>query len=455
MSFRFRLTVLVSVAVAVAIAGTSFLVYVTYKHELYGQVDNQLSDATAQLPAPIAIAFQQSGRVRGSVARFYRDGGPATKLLKNGSGQIVLPGSGQAFQITIGPSVDGTTVVGGINGQTFSPSGPHFANKVIKGINSRVLTMSLAGKRIQVARSLEEVDKSLAHLRWLLLVISVAGIGVAALLGAFVSRRAVAPLRRLTETTERIVETGDLSQRVGHRGRDEISRLGARLDELLGTLEASLRSQRQLVADASHELRTPIATLRANVELLAAPGELEPQERTELLEDVQEELEAMTMLVGELVELARGEEQDVAPRDFRLDEVVQTAVDRAARRAPAVAFRTSLEPSTVRGVPERVERAVSNLLDNARKWSPAGGTVDVAVADGTVEVRDEGPGIAAEDRPLVFNRFYRSAAARGMPGAGLGLAIVKQIADAHGGSIRVDSGPNGGAILRLQLSSSR
>ncbi len=456
MSFKLRLTVLVSVAVAIAIAGTSFLVYVTYKHELYDQVDNQLSAATTQ--QPISIAVRESGTIRGSGPAFYARGGPATKLLKRRSGQIVLPGSGQALQFTIGPGPGpgkggGDVTVGA--GKAIAVNSPHFTNKVIKGVHSRVMTFSLAGKRVQIARPLEEVDRSLAHLRWLLLVISLAGIGVAALLGAFVARSAVAPLRRLTETTEQIVETGDLSRRVAPKGRDEISRLGTRLDELFGTLETSLRTQRQLVADASHELRTPIATLRANVELLAEPGSLEPSERADLLVDVQEELEAMTTLVGELVELARGEEQDVAPTDFRLDEVVQSAVDRAARRAPAVAFRTALEPSTVRGVPERVERAVANLLDNARKWSPAGGTVDVAVADGAVEVRDQGPGIAAEDRPLVFNRFYRSAAARGMPGAGLGLAIVKQIADAHGGSVRVDTGPDGGAILRLQLSSSR
>jgi two-component system sensor histidine kinase MprB len=452
MSFRLRLTVLVSLAVAVAIAGTSVLVYFTYKHELYSQVDSQLSDATAELPQPYAIAVRESGTLPGGFSGIYTRGGPSSKLLKSGHGQIVLPGSGQAFQVTIGPVA---SAAAGATSKRLPVSAPHFANKVIGGVHSRVMTISLAGKRVQVTRSLQEDDRSLAHLRWLLLMISVAGIGVAALLGALVARRAVAPLRRLTETTERIVETGDLSQRVAPKGRDEISRLGGRLDELLGTLETSLRTQRQLVADASHELRTPIATLRANVELLASPGELEPSERTELLVDVQEELEAMTTLVGELVELARGEEQDVAPTDFRLDEVVQTAVDRASRRALAVAFRTELEPSTVRGVPERVERAVSNLLDNARKWSPAGGTVDVAVADGAVEVRDQGPGIAAEDRPLVFNRFYRSAAARGMPGAGLGLAIVKQIADAHGGSVRVDSAPGGGAILRLQLSSSR
>ncbi len=269
------------------------------------------------------------------------------------------------------------------------------------------------------------------------------------------SSRAVAPLRRLTETTERIVETGDLSRRIGHRGRDEISRLSRRLDELLGTLDASLSAQRQLVADASHELRTPIATLRANFELLANPGALDEHERAELLSDAGSELESMTTLVGELVELARGEERDAFAREFRLDEVVKGAVERAARRSPALAFRTRLEPSLIVGVPERVDRAVANLLDNARKWSPAGSTVDVEVRDGLVEVRDHGPGIASEDRPLVFNRFYRSAAARGMPGAGLGLAIVKQIAEAHGGTVAVDGEPGGGAILRLSFLGSR
>jgi two-component system sensor histidine kinase MprB len=332
------------------------------------------------------------------------------------------------------------------------PTTRRFTTQKIAGQPSRVLTLASGAKTIRISSSLVEVQRNLSHLRELLVLISLGGIGVAALLGAAVSRTAVAPLRRLTETTERIIDTGDLSERTGQRGRDEVSRLSARLDELLATLEASLRTQRQLVADASHELRTPIATLRANFEVLADPGALDAGERAEVLVDVRDELESITALVGELVELARGEELDVAPRDFRLDEVVQDAVDRAARRAPDLLFRTQLEPTVVTGVPERVERAVANLLDNARKWSPAGEAVDVAVHDGVVEVRDRGPGIAEEDLPLVFNRFYRSAKARGMPGAGLGLAIVKQIADAHDGRVTVDAAPGGGAVLRLQLS---
>ena len=159
----------------------------------------------------------------------------------------------------------------------------------------------------------------------------------------------------------------------------------------------------------------------------------------------------MTTLVSELVELAHGEELEIEPTEFRLDDVVRSAVNRAAKRTQTVAFRADLEPTTVLGVPERVERAVDNLLDNARKWSPTGETIDVSVRNGVVEVRDRGPGIAAEDMPLVFNRFYRSMKARGTPGAGLGLAIVKQVADAHNGSVSVDQAPGGGAILRLSL----
>jgi two-component system, OmpR family, sensor histidine kinase MprB len=359
---------------------------------------------------------------------------------------VVLPRSSTAVQVQI---------VRRKRGATPAKAPPKFTTETIKGVRTRVLTVVGPQVTVRISRSLLDVDRNLSRLRWWLVFISFGGVALAAVLGALASGRAMAPLRRLTETTERIIDTGDLSQRTGQRGRDEISRLSTRLDELLATLERSLRTQRQLVADASHELRTPITTLRANLELLATPGALDATEREELMIDVQDELESMTTLVGELVELARGEEPDIVQREFRLDEVVQTAVDRTARRAPNLTFRTELEPSVVTGVPERVERAVSNLLDNARKWSPTSETVHVAVHDGLVEVRDRGPGIAAEDLPLVFNRFYRSASARGMPGAGLGLSIVKQIADAHDGTITVDQAPGGGTILRLRLSPTR
>jgi two-component system, OmpR family, sensor histidine kinase MprB len=443
MSFRLRLTVLVASAVAVAIVGASVVVYYTDRSQLMSQVDSDLR-TTLRLP-PLNVAFTNvtpAGKLLQRAAARYR-------AIPAGSRQIILPGTQKAVLVNVHKKLEAAGLTVPV------PTTQRFSTQTIKGERWRVLTLASGGKTIQISSSLVEVDRNLSHLGFLLVLISLGGIGVAALLGAAVSRTAVAPLRRLTETTERIIDTGDLSERTGQRGRDEVSRLSARLDELLATLETSLRTQRQLVADASHELRTPIATLRANFEVLADPGALDLDERTELLVDVQDELESMTVLVGELVELARGEELDIEPRAFRLDEVVDEAVGRAARRAPELSFRTRLEPSVVTGVPERVERAVANLLDNARKWSPAGSTVDVTVHDGLVEVRDSGPGIADEDLPLVFNRFYRSAKARGMPGAGLGLAIVKQIADAHGGDVMVDTAPGGGAVLRLQLSPTR
>ena len=438
MSFRLRLTVLTALAVAAAIVGASFLVYYVDRGQQISQVDSELA-ASRNLPG-LKVALARPGppglTVGGTHTNVVVRRRPQTK-------KIVLPRSFTVIQVRIAHTKGPSTA------QTIG-----FSTKLIGGIRSRVLTFTAPGAVVYLSTSLVGMDRNLAHLRWLLILISFGGVGAAVLLGAVVSGRALAPLRRLTATTEDIVATGDLSRRTGQRGRDEISRLSARLDELLAMLESSLRTQRQLVADASHELRTPITTVRANIELLAEPGRLDETERAELLADVQEELESMTTLMSELVELARGEEPDLAPSEFRLDEVVRTAVDRTARRSPDVSFHARLEPSVVTGVPERVERAVSNLLDNARKWSPPSETVDVTVHNGLVEVRDRGPGIASEDRPLVFNRFYRSPAARGMPGAGLGLAIVKQIADAHGGTVTIDSPPEGGAVVRLQLSPS-
>ena len=426
MTFRMRLTVLVSLAVAIAIVGASLAVYYSYRRDLLRQADGELAASLTVAPLDRIVSS-----------------GSATPYLAAGKSITIVPhGSSTALTVQLVPT---QSVSRGYS----NPAGPYrYGTVMVNGVPERRLTIYGLNSAVAVTRSLADVDRSLSHLRWLLILICLGGIGAATLLGTLVSGRAIAPLRRLTETTERIAATGDLGARTGQGGRDEISRLSAQLDALLATLEQSLRMQRQLVADASHELRTPLATLRANVGLLA---ESDGDERKELVADVEEELESMTTLVSELVELAHGEELDLEPTEFRLDEVVRSAVDRAARRSPSVAFRADLEPSRVLGVPERVERAVDNLLDNARKWSPAGETVDVSVRNGVVEVRDRGPGIAAEDLPLVFNRFYRSVKARGMPGAGLGLAIVKQVADAHDGNVSVERAPGGGAILRLSL----
>jgi two-component system sensor histidine kinase MprB len=439
MTFRMRLTVLASLAVAIALIGASLVVYYSYRQDLIHQADGELAASLTVAPLNQMVTFGSTGPLVVAGKSGQPKSNPSSPF------RIVVPGSSTALLVRTIRSIS-------VSPGYADAAGPYgYKTVTVKGVPQRQLTIFGLNSALTITRSLADVDRSLSHLRWLLILTCAGGIAVATLLGTLVSGRAIAPLRRLTETTERIAETGELSARTGQHGRDEISRLSAQLDALLATLEQSLKTQRQLVADASHELRTPLATLRVNVGLLARPDGLDADERTELVADVEEELESMTTLVSELVELAHGEELEIEPTEFRLDDVVRSAVNRAAKRTQTVAFRADLEPTTVLGVPERVERAVDNLLDNARKWSPTGETIDVSVRNGVVEVRDRGPGIAAEDMPLVFNRFYRSMKARGTPGAGLGLAIVKQVADAHNGSVSVDQAPGGGAILRLSL----
>jgi two-component system, OmpR family, sensor histidine kinase MprB len=264
-----------------------------------------------------------------------------------------------------------------------------------------------------------------------------------------VARRALRPVHTLTATAERITHTHDLGQRIETEGDDELSRLGSTFNAMLDSLERAIRSQRQLVADASHELRTPLTSLRTNIEVLGRADALPPDERERLLTDVAEQLAEMSELVAELVALDHVEGESAEWEDVRLDLVARESVDRARRRRNGIAFNVDLQPSVVRGVPDAIERAISNLLDNAVKWSPPEGEVDVAVGEGEVVVRDHGSGIAAEDLPYVFDRFYRASSARGMPGSGLGLAIVRQVAQAHGGEVAAERAEGGGTRVRL------
>jgi two-component system sensor histidine kinase MprB len=234
-------------------------------------------------------------------------------------------------------------------------------------------------------------------------------------------------------------------------GTDELSRLGSSFNTMLEALEASQSAQRQLVADASHELRTPLTSLRTNIEVLADAESLSPEDRSKLLGDVVGQLDELTTLVTDLVDLARGDEPELEAEDLRLDLLVSDAVERARRYAGDKRFTVDLEPCLMHGIAARLDRAVSNLLDNALKWSPPGGVIDVKVSKGVVSVRDRGPGIEPEDIPFVFDRFYRAPAARGLPGSGLGLAIVRQVAESHGGSVSVEAPEGGGARLVLRI----
>jgi two-component system, OmpR family, sensor histidine kinase MprB len=440
MSFRARLALVATAAVALAVVLASVVVYVVVRDQLRGTVDDALKDRAAEISRFPLRAFQSGdqaflergpglGEAQGYIQVVTVDG----HTIRAADARVALPFSDHVLSVAQGND------------------GSFFDDARVSGVHVRVLTIpGDSGFAVQIARPLTEVDASLERIRLFLIVIALAGMAIAAVLGLAVSRAALAPVRRLTSATERVTATGDLSERIEAGGEDELSRLAASFNTMLAALEASTRAQRQLVADASHELRTPLTSLRTNIEVLASEKELGPEERERLLRDVVEQIGEMTSLIAELIELARVGRPPAAPEDVRLDLLAADAVDRAA----AVKFSPDLRESTVHGEAASIERAIANLLDNAAKWSPPGGEVEVRVRDGELTVRDHGPGIAEEDLPYVFDRFYRATSARGMPGSGLGLAIVRQVAEAHGGTVTADRAEGGGTRISLRLNGS-
>jgi two-component system sensor histidine kinase MprB len=326
----------------------------------------------------------------------------------------------------------------------------------------RVLTTARPGGAVQVAARVTGIEGTLDDLRVLLTWIGLAGAALAGLVGWGVARAGLRPVDRLTGAVETVAETHDLDSSIPVAGHDEIARLATAVNHLLTALAASKAAQQQLVEDAAHELRTPLTSLRTNVELLTYAEQqlgsgrsLAPDDRARLLRDLGVQAEELTTLTTELVELA-AENTDPEPfGPLDLADVVHSAVIRARARWPQVVFAVSATPASLTGQAGGLARVVLNLLDNAAKWSPPGGTVRVRLSttDGQAEltVTDEGPGIDEQDRPKVFERFYRATAARSMPGSGLGLAIVAQIVGTHAGRVVAGAAPGGGAELRVQL----
>ena len=323
-----------------------------------------------------------------------------------------------------------------------------------EGERFRVATVRAgSGQALVLAQPLAANDRALEKLGGVLLVYGALGVLAALLAGWLVARNGLRPVRRLTQAVEQIAVTEDLTP-LRIEGDDEVARLATAFNQMLLALGASRDRQRRLVADASHELRTPLTSLRTNLDLLRqAEGDsaLPPQARLELLDDVRGQIEELSALVGDLVELARDEPMTHGVGEVDLAAVVERAVTRVRRRAHGVSFDVVLDAWRVVGESSSLERAITNLLDNAAKWSPADGTVTVRLADGVLTVDDEGTGIDESDRPHVFERFYRSEESRAMPGSGLGLAIVKQVLDRHGGRIEVSESPSGGARFSLWL----
>jgi two-component system sensor histidine kinase MprB len=297
------------------------------------------------------------------------------------------------------------------------------------------------------------VSSQLDRLGIVLGAVALIGVLLAVVLGWLVAQTALVPLNALTDTVEDLAGTTDVTRRLAPGGPDELGRLRRTFNRLLEALEHSRRAQVQLVVDASHELRTPLTSLRTNLEVIRRVDELSESDRSVLVDDVLVQLQELTDLVGDLAELARGDQVPVRHEPLRLDLLVRDAVSLATThgRAQGVTFDLVSEECWVAADPDRLSRAVGNLLDNARKWSPPGEVVSVLCRHGEVVVRDRGPGIAPEDFPHVFDRFYRAPAARGLPGSGLGLAIVAQVAKAEGGTIGAEVDPEGGTRMSLEL----
>jgi two-component system sensor histidine kinase MprB len=421
-SFRVRVTLLVAVAIAFTVAAASTAVWFVAKHELYDQLDSTLYTQSLS-SGPFG---------HGSILTIVID--PTTGEVNGNPGLIqVVPITSRIRSVVNGKST------------AFYASTETTSDVRIR----EFVSQRNDGTTVISVQLLQPTLHALHRIRFWVLLLSAIGIAVAAALAAFVATAVLRPVRRLTTAAETITATGNLAERVEVGSDDELGRLAARFNGMLAALEESVGRQRRLVADASHELRTPLTAARTNVDLVRE-GKLPKEEVRHALDEASVELDSLTSLVSDLVELARGEERKLRLEDVALDDLVSSAVERAKARAPEATFVTSLAPVHVRVDPILVERAVGNLLDNAVKYSPPGAPIEVWVREGEVIVADHGPGIAEEDLPRIFDRFYRAATARAKPGAGLGLAIVREAAEAHGGQATAESSADG-ARFRLTL----
>ena len=450
MALRNRLTLLAAGTVGVTVVLVSVVAYLVLRSELRSQVDDSLTTRYAQVER-VAQRFGPiqalSGRLPQPTARGGDSSGPVQYLSADGT---VLRTARSDFEVPV--DEDDRMVASGTRAIVLR-------DVQVDGLHVRVLTVAQPGGAFQIAQSLARVDVTLERLRLVLALLCGAATVLAAAFGRLFGRQVIQPVSELTAAAEHITRTDDLGRRIEVRSDDEVGRMAQRFNAMLDALEGSrnaldesVDSQRQLVADASHELRTPVTSLRTNIEvLLAEEGELKGDDRRRLLEDVRAETEELTALITDVIELARGDEPPVNVDDVQLHHLVAEAIARARRRRPNTIFEEQLEPTLVEGLSERLGRAVDNLLDNAAKHTPEGTSVEVLLRGGVLTVSDHGPGIATADRPHVFDRFYRGSAARGRPGSGLGLAIVRQVAETHGGTIAVEEAPGGGALFRLTL----
>ncbi|MEX2253954.1 MAG: HAMP domain-containing sensor histidine kinase [Acidimicrobiia bacterium] len=433
MSLRWRFAIILAVVVAGVVAALASAAWFSAEHELVASVD----DALRRQADDAAHGFFDR---RSSTGDEQRRQGPDPLQLLDSTGAIV---AGVGVELPV-DAVDRAVANGAVEST--------LRDTTVAGTDYRILTESAPFGAVQVARNRSEIDDTLDGLRNRLLGLGLLGTAAAALVGWWLAGRFTRPIEQLTATTERIARTSELAEPITVVRNDEVGRLATSFNAMLETLAGSRRQQHQLVMDASHELRTPLTTLRTNIELLARTRDLDVAEQQQLLQAAKFELEELSALVTELVDLATERRADDQDRDdVDLGDLAEGAVERARRRYGRPIELTEDAPAVVRGAPTLLERAISNLLDNAAKFSPRDAPLEVTVRGSEITVRDHGPGVAEGERERVFDRFYRADDARTMPGSGLGLAIVRQVITEHGGTVTIEAAPGGGALVRVTL----
>ena len=457
MSLRRRIALAAAVAVAAVAVAVSIVGYVSTRSHLIGELKQELWARARPELQPHHGGHPGGGQPGGPGFKGARQLGPPPQQPFGGAPgyfQIVHP-DGRVFDFSgekVRLPVDSRVIQIARHAQ-----GSFFTATTVGGVHVEVLTV---GDRydhwaIQVALPLTGVDSVSSGLLLPYGLLIGGGVILALLLGVLISRSALSPIERFLRRTEVVASELDKPGRIEETGADELRRLAASFNQTLDALERSVAAQRHLVADASHELRTPMAALRSNIQIFLESEHLPSAERESLQQSILAELDELGQVVADVVELARGSTPTTLAEPVELDAIVAEAVERARRRAPNLDYSLALEPTVVDGVPDRIARAVTNVIDNARKWSPPGTTIEVALRDATLVVRDRGPGFAESDLPYVFDRFYRANDARRLPGSGLGLAIVKQTAEAHGGHAEASNAPGGGAVLRVSFGPAR
>jgi len=439
-SLRTRLTVIAATAIAVSV-----LVAMQVAIEL---LDGELQDTAED-------QLRTDSRVL------------ATNAERAGLAQVQLPpytGSGPLMQVILPDGSIRTPA-----GQPALPPVSEQARRVVRGASPDLMesgdgyltyTLRAGDGAVQVARDTD--DDPLNRFGLGILLIGLLCVAGGALVGRTVARTGLAPIDRLTAAAVRVAHTRDLDADIPDEGGGEIRRLIQSINDMLAALRDSRRAQRLLAEDAAHELKTPLTSLRLNVELLirldrrgTLDSALPAESRTRLLNDLGAQVAELSTLAAELTDLARGDVSDESTEVLDLADVVVAAATRACSRVPDIEVALDVTSVWASGRPAGLQRAVLNLIDNAGKWSPADQPVQVRLraegASAVLEVDDAGPGIDAADVPRVFDRFYRADSARALPGSGLGLSIVQRVVDAHGGRVTVARSARGGALLRVDL----